>query len=60
MSETKNEPIVEKLVLLYLDKKSDKFDNPEELKDLYWETKERIKKHQSKNFPTTNVFPKEQ
>lgn len=54
------DPIVEKLVLLYLDKKSDKFDNPEELKDLYWETKERIKKHQSKNFPTTNFFPKEQ
>ena len=60
MSETNVDPIVEKLVLLYLEKNFDKFDSPEELKDLYWETKERIKKHQSKNFPTTNFFPKEQ
>ena len=58
MSETKNDPIVEKLVLLYLEKNFDKFDSPEKLKDLYWETKERIRKYKSPNFPTTDYFSK--
>lgn len=57
MSETKNEPIVEKLVLLYLEKNFDKFESPEKLKDLYWETTQRIRKHQSPNFPTDKFFP---
>lgn len=57
MSETKNYPILEQLVLLYLEKNYDKFDSPEELKDLYWEIKNRIRKHKSPNFPTTNFHP---
>ena len=52
--------LVEKLVLLYLEKNFDKFNSPEELKDLYVETHERIRKHQSPNSTTTNFFPKEQ
>ena len=54
-----NNSIVEKLVLLYLEKNFDKFNSPEELKDLYWETKKRITKHKSTNFPTTDYFSKE-
>ena len=57
MSETNVDPIVEKLVLLYLEKNFDKFDSPEELKDLYWETTQRIRKHQSPNFPTDKFIP---
>ena len=56
MSETKNYPILEQLVLLYLEKNYDKFDSPEELKDLYWEIKNRIRKHKSPNFPANNFF----
>lgn len=56
MSETKNYPILEQLVLLYLEKNYDKFDSPEELKDLYWEIKNRIRKHKSPNFPNNNFF----
>ena len=58
MSETTNYPIVEQLVLLYLEKNYDKFDSPEELKDLYLEIKNRIRKHKSPNFPTTDYFSK--
>lgn len=57
MSETMIDPTVEQLVLLYLEKNYDKFDSPEELKDLYWEIKARIKKHKSPNFPTTKFVP---
>lgn len=60
MSETKNYPILEQLVLLYLEKNYDKFDSPEELKDLYWEIKNRIRKHKSPNSSTANVSSKEQ
>ena len=56
MSETKNYPILEQLVLLYLEKNYDKFDSPEELKDLYLEIKNRIRKHKSPNFPNNNFF----
>lgn len=56
MSETTNYPIVEQLALLYLEKNYDKFDSPEELKDLYLEIKARIRKHKSPNFPTNNFF----
>lgn len=57
MSETMIDPTVEQLVLLYLEKNYDKFESPEKLKDLYWEIKDRIRKHKSPNFPTSNFHP---
>ena len=57
MSETMIDPTVEQLVLLYLEKNYDKFESPEKLKDLYSEIKDRIRKHKSPNFPTTNFHP---
>ena len=58
MSDSSNSSnsIVEKLALLYLEKNFDKFNSPEELKDLYWEIKKRIAKHKTPNFPTTDSF----
>ena len=41
------DPIIEKLVLLYLEKNFDKFNSPEELKDLYYKTKKELKDYKS-------------
>lgn len=52
--------LVEKLALLYLEKNFEKFNSPEELKDLYVETHERIRNHKSPNSSAANVSSKEQ
>ena len=39
--------LIDKLVLLYLEKNFDKFNSPEELKDLYYKTEKEIKEYKS-------------
>lgn len=41
------EELIDQLVLLYLEKNFDKFNSPEELKDLYYKTKKELKDYKS-------------
>lgn len=50
--------LVDKLVLLYLEKNFDKFNSPEELKDLYYKTEKEIKDYKSPYHKVPDYMPK--
>lgn len=50
------EELIDQLVLLYLEKNFDKFNSPEELKDLYYKTKKELKDYKSPYYKDSDYF----
>lgn len=51
--------LIDKLVLLYLEKNFDKFNSPEELKDLYYKTEKEITEYKSPYHKVPDYFSNE-